>query len=71
MSDKSKNIVTNIIGIIFFAIAIFYALKDAKDYTTYIVLLVVACVLFLYKITETKKWIDKFLNKFLSNGENR
>lgn len=67
MNNKFKNIVTNILGMIFFGIGTYYAVTEPKDYKTYIILIIVGLILFVYKISETKAWINKFLNKKIEN----
>lgn len=64
MSDKTKNIITNILGLIFFGISVYFMFQEKP--IKYILLPVgIGSFFFYYKISESKKWFDKFLGKKL------
>ena len=59
MSDKTKNVITNIIGLIFFGISVYFMFQEKP--IKYILLPVgIGSYLFYYKIKESKIWIDRF-----------
>tara|TARA_R100001443_G_scaffold113436_1_gene128076 strand:+ start:1224 stop:1424 length:201 start_codon:yes stop_codon:yes gene_type:complete len=66
MSNKTKNIITNILGLILFAFNTFEFYFDEFSLLQYLGGLVVALALFLFKATETKEWLRKALSKFSS-----
>ncbi len=66
MSNKTKNIITNILGLILFVFNTFEFYFDEFTLLQYLGGLVVALALFLFKATETKQWLRKALSKFSS-----
>tara|TARA_R100001163_G_scaffold62088_1_gene52565 strand:- start:260 stop:460 length:201 start_codon:yes stop_codon:yes gene_type:complete len=66
MSNKTKNIITNILGLILFVFNTFEFYFDEFSLLQYLGGLVVALALFLFKATETKEWLRKALSKFSS-----
>ena len=66
MSNKTKNIITNIIGIILLIINVVMYYKDDETLTSFVTILVISLALFLFKGTETKEWLKKALSKFSS-----
>tara|TARA_R100000278_G_C5427696_1_gene148952 strand:- start:601 stop:801 length:201 start_codon:yes stop_codon:yes gene_type:complete len=66
MSNKTKNIITNILGLILFVFNTFEFYFDEFTLLQYLGGLVVALALFLFKATETKEWLRKALSKFSS-----
>ena len=66
MSDKSKNIITNLIGLILLGINIYMFYWSDLELTQFLVLLCVSLALFLFKGTQTKEWLSKGLGKILS-----
>lgn len=66
MSDKAKNIITNIIGLVLlgFGGAILYFEKIS--FIEFVGIVVLSLGLFLFKGTVTKDYIKKFLDKKLS-----
>ena len=66
MSNKTKNIITNILGLILFVFNTFEFYFDEFSLLQYFGGLVVALALFLFKATETKEWLRKALSKFSS-----
>ncbi len=66
MSNKTKNIITNIIGIILLIVNVVMYYKDDETLTSFVTILVISLALFLFKGTETKEWLKKALSKFSS-----
>ena len=66
MSNKTKNIITNIIGIILLVVNVIMYYKDDETLTSFVTILVISLALFLFKGTETKEWLKKALSKFSS-----
>ena len=66
MSDKTKNIITNLIGLILLGINIYMFYWSDLELTQFLVLLCVSLALFLFKGTQTKEWLSKGLGKILS-----
>jgi len=66
MSNKTKNIITNILGLVLFVFNTFEFYFDEFSLLQYFGGLVVALALFLFKATETKEWLRKALSKFSS-----
>lgn len=67
--NKFKNIVTNLIGFIFFGIAIYESLSETRSISFISLFIVIALLLFRYKWEETKGFLDKFFNRVV-NDEN-
>ncbi|QQV91514.1 hypothetical protein M1M25_gp078 [Tenacibaculum phage Gundel_1] len=63
MSDKLKNIITNVLALIFFGISVCFFLD--KDLKFSLIALVVGLSLFAYKVSESKVWLDKLFYKIL------
>ena len=66
MSDKTKNVITNLIGLILLGINIYTFYWSDLELTQFLVLLCVSLALFLFKGTQTKEWLSKGLGKILS-----
>lgn len=66
MSNKTKNIITNILGLVLFVFNTIEYYFDEFSLMQYLGGLVVALALFLFKATETKEWLRKALSKFSS-----
>ena len=66
MSDKTKNVITNLIGLILLGINIYMFYWSDLELTQFLVLLCVSLALFLFKGTQTKEWLSKGLGKILS-----
>lgn len=64
MRDKKINIITNILGFIFWGLSIYEYFND-KDLKVIVFLLVVGAVLVYIKSTESRKWIRRLLGKKL------
>jgi hypothetical protein len=65
MSDKVKNIISNILGLIVIGISIYAYLFDMVGLSQFSVVLVVGLGLFLFKASKTRSWLNKFLSKKL------
>tara|TARA_R110000751_G_C13408470_1_gene438660 strand:- start:229 stop:429 length:201 start_codon:yes stop_codon:yes gene_type:complete len=66
MNNKTKNIITNIIGIILLVVNVVMYYKDDETLASFVTILVISLALFLFKGTETKEWLKKALSKFSS-----
>ena len=66
MKNKTKNIITNIIGIILLVVNVVMYYKDDETLASFVTILVISLALFLFKGTETKEWLKKALSKFSS-----
>ena len=64
MSDTTKNIITNVIGIALVIINTYEFYLDEFTLTEYVGGMVVALALFLFKGSETKQWLKRALSKF-------
>lgn len=62
MSNKLKNIVSNLIGLGIVAMAVVKYLED-NDLIRFVSLLVIGLICFLFKVSETKIWLLKILGK--------
>ena len=66
MKDKTKNTITNLIGLILLGINVYMFYWGELELTSFLVLLCVSLALFLFKGTQTKEWLSKGLSKILS-----
>ena len=66
MSDKQKNIITNLLGLALSLLNIYMFYWGDLELTPFLVLLCVSLALFLFKGTQTKEWLSKGLSKILS-----
>ena len=66
MKDKTKNIITNLIGLVLLGINIYMFYWGELELTQFLVLLCVSLALFLFNGTQTKEWLSKGLGKILS-----
>ena len=62
MSNRLKNIVSNLIGLGIVAMAVVKYLED-NDLIRFVSLLVIGLICFLFKVSETKIWLNKILGK--------
>ena len=62
MSNKLKNIISNLIGLGIVGMGVYKYLED-NDIIRFISLLVVGLACFLFKVSETKGWINKILGR--------
>ena len=60
--NRFKNIVTNILGLIFWGYAIKNLSSDNQDITYIVALIIIGIVLFRFKFSETKKYLVRFLD---------
>ena len=65
MINKFKNIITNILGLVFWGFSIKELNNESPEYIYILFLLAVGTVLFRYKFSETKKIINKIIAKKL------
>ena len=66
MSNKVKNIITNILGIALFIYNVYMYYYNEETIISFLSILAVSLALFLFKATETKEWLRKALSKFSS-----
>jgi len=67
MKNKTKNNITNIIGLIILCIDVYcYFWHDHIELGAFLAVLCVSLVLFLFKGTQTKEWLKKGLSKMLA-----
>ncbi len=62
MSNRLKNIVSNLIGLGIVVMAVVKYLED-NDLIRFVSLLVIGLICFLFKVSETKIWLLKILGK--------
>jgi len=66
MSNKVKNIITNILGILLFIYNVYMYYYNGETLVSFLSILAVSLALFLFKASETKEWLRKALSKFSS-----
>ena len=66
MSDKHKNVITNIIGLILLLLNTYMFYWKALELTSFLVVLCISLVLFLFKGSKTREWLGKALSKIIS-----
>jgi hypothetical protein len=66
MSDKLKNTITNIIGLILVVFNTYEFYFDEFTLVQYVGGMSLALALFLFKGSETQEWIKKVLSRFSS-----
>jgi hypothetical protein len=67
MIEKTKNIITNLIGLKLIGIDIYcYFYHDHIGLGAFLSILCVAFALFLFKGDQTKEWLKKALSKIIS-----
>ena len=66
MKDKTKNNITNIIGLVILGINIYMFYWGEEELFSFVAVLCISLALFLFKGTSTKKWLEKAFSKFLS-----
>jgi len=62
MSDKKLNILTNILGLVFWVLSV-YEYFNGKDYKIILFMVVIGSILLYFKSRETKTWLRKLINK--------
>jgi hypothetical protein len=67
MSDKLKNILSNILGISVFIFGIYSLVYGDLGVIEFSLLSVIGLGLFLFKASKSREWIGKFLSKKLEN----
>ena len=66
MKDKTKNTITNIIGLIILGINTYMFYWEALELVSFCVVLCISLALFLFKGSKTKEWLAKGLSKIIS-----
>ena len=66
MSDKQKNIITNLIGLTLLLLNTYMFYWEALELTSFLVVLCISLVLFLFKGSKTREWLGKALSKIIS-----
>jgi hypothetical protein len=65
MSDKTKNIISNVIGVALILLALLFYIGEQVDWHVFYTLLGIGCIFFFFKVSETVAFIKKYLNKKL------
>jgi hypothetical protein len=65
MSDKLKNIITNILGLLMVIVSVYAIIFNMIDIPVFSILMTVALALFLFKSSTSVTYIKKFLDKKL------
>lgn len=63
MSDKTKNTITNILGLCMSIIAVYGLLWLELKITSFLALSVLGLGLFLFKSSQTKEWLNKLFKR--------
>ena len=66
MNDRHKNVITNLIGLTLLLLNTYMFYWEALELTSFLVVLCISLVLFLFKGTRTKEWLAKALSKIIS-----
>ena len=66
MNDKQKNIITNLIGLTLLLLNTYMFYWEALELTSFLVVLCISLVLFLFKGSKTREWLGKALSKIIS-----
>ena len=67
MSDKLKNIISNILGILVFIFAIYSLVYRDLGIVEFSLLSVIGLGLFLFKASKSREWISNFLRSKIKN----
>lgn len=65
MSDKLKNIITNILGLLMVIVSVYAIIFKMIEIPVFSILMVIALALFLFKSSTSVEYIKKFLDKKL------
>jgi hypothetical protein len=68
MSDKLKNIISNILGLLMSIASVFALVYDKIDVTKFILLMIVGLGLFLFKSERVKNILGKIISKKTNEG---
>ena len=66
MNDKQKNVITNLIGLVLLLLNTYMFYWEARELTSFLVVLCISLVLFLFKGSKTREWLGKALSKIIS-----
>ena len=66
ISDAQKNTITNILGLVLFALNVYIFYWDALEISSFLIMTCISLALFLFKADQTKEWLKKALSKILS-----
>ena len=66
MNDKQKNVITNLIGLTLLLLNTYMFYWKALELTSFLVVLCISLVLFLFKGSKTREWLGKALSKIIS-----
>jgi len=66
INDAQKNTITNILGLVLFALNVYMFYWDSLEISSFLVITCVSLVLFLFKSSQTKEWLKKALSKIIS-----
>ena len=62
MNNKSKNIISNILGLVIVAFGAYKYYGDS-NVTNFLIVAVLGLALFLFKASESRNWVKKVLGK--------
>ena len=63
MNDKVKNIISNILGLLISIVSVWAFVYERVELMGFLALCGIGLSLFLFKHTETKSWLRKFIKK--------
>jgi hypothetical protein len=66
MKDKTKNNITNIIGLVILGINVYMFYWGDEELFSFLAILGVSLALFMFKGTQTKAWLEKALSRIIS-----
>ena len=66
MKDSIKSWMANAIGLIILTINVYMYYWGEEELFSFVAILCISLALFLFKGSNTKKWLSKALGKFLS-----
>lgn len=67
--NRFKNIVTNILGLVFWGYAIKNLSSNNQDITYIVSLIIIGIVLFRFKFSETKRYLLRFFDSKIKHNE--
>ena len=62
MTDKTKNILSNIFGLVLWSLVV-YEFFNERDYKMMIGLALGGTIALAYKMSQTRGWLDKLIGK--------
>jgi hypothetical protein len=65
MNDKTKNIISNLLGLLISIASVFALVYDKVGVVEFTLLIVIGLALFLFKAAHTVEFLEKIINKKL------